>query len=78
MRVEAGGNAALPRERRRGRLALVAALIAAGASAGCANPFSPEGDDVGVYKGEHDPFMEEPASDRRDALRERFEIIQSR
>ena len=53
-------------------------LIAAALSAGCANPFSPEGDEVGVYKGERDPLMEEPAADRRDALRERFEIIQSR
>ena len=76
MRAEA--RASSSRGRRRGRLALAAVLVAAGASAGCANPFSPEGDEVGVYKGEQDPLMEEPAADRQGALRERFEIIQSR
>ena len=73
MRVEVSGTALL-----HGRLALAAALVAACAAAGCANPFSPEGDDVGVYKGEQDPLTEKSTADRQEALRERFEVIQSR
>jgi len=48
------------------------------ALAGCANPFAPEGTDVGVYKGAPDPLYEQPAEERDEALRERFELIQSR
>ena len=61
-------------DRHRGVALLCAALLAGG----CANPFSPEGDDVGVYKGRTDPLLENSAEERAGALRERFELIQSR
>ena len=57
-----------------GAIVVVSALLLAG----CTNPFSPEGTEPGVYKGASDPLFEEPAEERDAALRERFELIQSR
>ena len=66
-----------PRASRARRGAALGLLLGV-ALGGCANPFSPEGTDPGVYKGDADPLSEGPADARDATLRERFELIQGR
>ena len=65
----------MPGARAGGGVLVALALVAL---PGCANPFSPEGTDPGVYKGASDPLFEQSAEERDAALRERFSLIQKR
>ena len=76
-RVDSRPRGSAGRTSRRGARVVIAAFAAV-ALGGCANPFSPEGTDPHVYKGASDPLFEQPADARDAALRERFELIQSR
>lgn len=58
------------------RLRSILTVLTAVMVAGCANPFSPEASEAGVYKGAPDSLG--AADEREQALRERLELIQKR